>query len=65
MLDASSVVSLDDRAALLRGANKLAMYDIATIPVLITRDLYGATTGLLNFSPRADQFMLAFEMSYK
>jgi peptide/nickel transport system substrate-binding protein len=65
MLDASSVVSLDDRAALLRGANKLAMYDIATIPVLITRDLYGATADLLNFSPRADQFMLAFEMSYK
>ena len=65
VMEANAALSAEERAALLRQANRLAMEDIAVIPLYVQYDIWGMKAGLLNFTPRADMFMLADEMSYK
>jgi peptide/nickel transport system substrate-binding protein len=63
--EANGSLSPEERASLLRQANRLAMEDIAVIPLYLQPDIWGMSANLLNLTPRADMFMLADEMSYK
>ena len=63
--EANASLTTEERAALLRQANRIAMEEIAVIPLYVQYDIWGMKAGLLNYTPRADMFMLADEMSYK
>lgn len=63
--EANAALSADERTTLLMQANRIAMEEIVVIPLYVPLDIWGLQAGLLNFTPRADMFMLADEMSYK
>jgi peptide/nickel transport system substrate-binding protein len=62
--EASEALSLEKREQLLQEANRVAMEDIAVIPLYKQPDLYAHKNGI-NFTPRADMFILASEISFK
>jgi len=64
-VEANQALSADERADLLKQANRIAMEDIAVIPLYAQYDIYGARAGLINFTPRSDMYIIVRDISFK
>jgi len=65
LLDQSAtVLDIQERAALLQEANKVAMEDVAAIPLHYQADVYGVDSSF-DFTPRIDKWIIAKDITVK
>jgi len=63
--EANQALSADERADLLKQANRIAMEEIAVLPLYAQYDIYGARAGLIDFTPRSDMYIIVRDISFK